>query len=325
MPAANDPQYLPDTPRLSVARTRIVDPQGTPVRLRGVNRSGLEYSPRAIPDEDFAQIAHVWGANVVRLPFNQDWALNGGRGLTADDYLGLLDHAIEHLACHGAYALLDLHWLDARRAFGARRQFVPPLPDPDSPAVWAKLAKRYAANPAVMFDLLNEPHDRTAEDPYPLWRPDGTQYPQEHRRVSIEEWQPWAELLIDTVRADAPETLLFVSGTNWGYDLRGLPVNRPNLVYSTHVYRSKGDDWWGAFGHLAETAPVFVGEFGGGDDDVEWGRYLLDYLEDMEIGWAAWSYSDHPHLVTADARTTPFGEIVRQRLADPTMESWTRS
>ena len=63
----------------------------------------------------------------------------------------------------------------------------------------------------------------------------------------------------------------------------------------------------------------------GVDEDVDWGGYLLDYLEDLEIGWAAWSYSDHPHLVTADARTTPFGELVRQRLADPTMESWNRS
>ena len=68
-----------------------------------------------------------------------------------------------------------------------------------------------------------------------------------------------------------------------------------------------------------------MAEFGGVDEDVEWGGYLLDYLEDLEIGWAAWSYSDHPHLVTADARTTPFGELVRQRLADPTMESWNRS
>ena len=176
-----------------------------------------------------------------------------------------------------------------------------------------------------MFDLLNEPHDRVETDPYPLWRPDGTEYPQDHRRVSAEDWKPWAELLTDTIRAEAPETPLFVSGTNWGYDLRGLPVDRDNIVYATHVYRNKGDDWWGAFGHLAETAPVFVAEFGGVDEDVEWGGYLLDYLEDLEIGWAAWSYSDHPHLVTADARTTPFGELVRQRLADPTMESWNRS
>jgi hypothetical protein len=221
--------------------------------------------------------------------------------------------------------VLDLHWLDARRPFGAHRQFVPPLPDPDTPAVWAKLARRYADFPHVMFDLLNEPHDRLESDPYPLWRPDGTEYPQDHRRVSIDEWKPWAELLIDTIRAEAPETPLFVSGTNWGYDLRGLPVDRDNIVYSAHVYRNKGDDWWGAFGHLAETAPVFVAEFGGVDEDVEWGNFLLNYLEDLEIGWAAWSYSDHPHLVTADARTTPFGELVRQRLADPTMESWNRS
>ncbi|MFM2123559.1 MAG: hypothetical protein RL328_10, partial [Acidobacteriota bacterium] len=41
-----DPRYLPDVLRLRVDGCQLVDPSGAPVRLRGVNRSGLEYNPR---------------------------------------------------------------------------------------------------------------------------------------------------------------------------------------------------------------------------------------------------------------------------------------
>ncbi|MEI9814018.1 MAG: cellulase family glycosylhydrolase [Acidobacteriota bacterium] len=145
-------------------------------------------------------------------------------------------------------------------------------------------------------------------------RPDGSLYPPAHRRVSIEEWQPWAELLIDTVRADAPDTLLFISGVNWGYDLRGFPLRRDGIVYSAHVYPKKDLDWFTAFGHLADTAPVFAGEFGGGGQDLAWGRSLLDYLDDLSLGWTAWSFADHPHLCDRSFTPTRFGELVRDRL-----------
>lgn len=198
--------------------------------LRGVNRSGLEYSRAPIPPEEIDVITRDWRANIVRVPFNQDWVLR------AEGYLDLLDAAIERAAASGAYTLLDLQWLDTEHPFGPDRQFVPSLPNPETAGMWAALARRYGDNPAVLFDLFNEPHDRALDDPYPLYRPDGSMYDAGHRRVSMTEWGPWAEHLVDAVRAEAPETLLFVSGTEWGYDLRGFPLDREGLVYSTHVY-----------------------------------------------------------------------------------------
>jgi len=296
--------------RLAVAGSRIVEPSGRTVLLRGVNRSGLEYSQTPIPQGEIGVITQDWGANVIRLPFNQDWVLN------AEGYLSLLDDVIARAAEGGAYTLLDLQWLDAERPFGPDRQFVAPLPNPDSVRLWTTLARRYRDNPAVLFDLFNEPHDRMWDDPYPLYRPDGSFYPGEHRRVSMTEWAPWAETLIDAIRAEAPETLLFVSGTEWAYDLRGFPLNRENLVYSTHVYRNKGEDWFGAFGFLAGHVPVFAGEFGGAECDVEWGRQLLDYFDELGIGWTAWSFADRPCLVSReDLCPTEFGALVKARLA----------
>src|SRR5437764_612512 len=135
-------------PRLRAQGNRIVNPQGELTLLRGVNRSGLEYSE---PDHDsfvsaagmsgheFRWIAWHWKANVFRIPFNQSWALHGCGDKSAEDYLRDLDRVITWAATSGAYTILDLQCLDTVRNFGPPRQFVPPLPDLDTPRLWATL------------------------------------------------------------------------------------------------------------------------------------------------------------------------------------------
>ena len=220
-----------------------------PVLLRGLNRSGLEYSE---PNQDgFAAAAgislyeiqwmtHQWNANILRIPFNQDWALFGRGGRAGEQYLADLDQVIHWAALHGAYTLLDLQWLSMDRAHGHGNMMVPPLPNPLTPQLWRMLARRYRNEPAVLFDLFNEPHDRLPEDPYPLFRADGSEYHPDHSTVSMTENGSRGRLqLIDIIREENAEALIFVSGTNWAYDLRGFPMERNNLVYSTHVYPGK--------------------------------------------------------------------------------------
>jgi hypothetical protein len=316
-----------DLPRLATAGTRIINTATSePVLLRGLNRSGMEYSD---PDEDgFCSAAGIsrheirhlcreWNANILRIPFNQDWALRGRGERNAEEYLADIDRIIDWDATYGAYTLLDLQWLDADQPFGSLkngdRNFVPPLPDWKSAELWRVLAERYRDEPAVLFDIFNEPHDRLENDTRPMFRPDGSVYPATEQRVTINEWRPWALLLIDTIREVHPEALVFVSGLNWGYDLRGFPLDRANLVYSTHVYPNKGSNWREAFGDLARIAPVFAGEFGGVEKDLDWGRRLLAYFNELAIGWCAWSWSDWPHMMTR-YQPTPFGEIVKGAL-----------
>jgi len=56
---------------------------------------------------------------------------------------------------------------------------------------------------------------------------------------------------------------------------------------------------------------VFAGEFGGGEKDLEWGRQLVGYFDRNQIGWAAWSWVDQPHLTQKDRRNpTAFGNLV---------------
>ncbi len=293
--------------------------------LRGICRSGLEYSPpdaagslanAGITAEDIGEIVMGWGANIVRLPFNQDWAL-ARPDYDPERYLQALDFVIDTAAALGAYTLLDLQWLDAvtprGRTSDGSTNFVAPLPNLLSVEVWRQLAARYAANCAVLYDIFNEPHDQLPGDEVPLLVTSG--------RVSMAEWQLWATCLIEAIRNENSAALIFVSGIDWGYNLRGFPIaGMDNVVYSTHIYRNKGSNWEEAFGFLAEDHAVFAGEWGGGTDDIRWGKKLVQYMRTRNIGWTAWSWKDYPRLLqplpAPDYQATEFGLLVRGALRD---------
>ena len=311
---------------LGTSGNRIISTVGgEPILLRGVNRSGLEYagadeqgflSGASLSRSEIEFIVKEWRCNIIRLPFNQDFVLRGRQGRTGEEYQKAIDQVIYWASLFGAYTLLDLQWLDADRVYGGDRNFVAPLPNIESLELWTTLARRYRNEPAVLYDLFNEPHDRLDDDPFPLNKEDGTTYPPVQKSVTMKEWQPWALKLTQVVRDENPDALVFVAGTNWAYDLRGMPMDMENIVYSTHVYPNKGTNWAGAFGNLSKSRPVFVGEFGGSDTagDLEFVQSLMRYTAELEIGWAAWSWSNEPFLVTRYVPTA-FGEAVRQRLS----------
>jgi endoglucanase len=309
-------------PRLTVEGNRIIEAHSRqPVLLRGVNRSGLEYSSpegagsltkAGLSERDFDEMICEWHVNIIRLPFNQDWVLSR-EGYDAEPYLAALDYAIRSAAQRGAYTLLDLQWLDASTPCGTLRDgtanFVPCLPDVNSIHLWRQLARRYREEPAVLFDIFNEPHHPLADD-----RTTGTP-------VTMDLWQRWAALLIEAIRGEHESALIFVPGVDWAFDLRGHPLKGvKDVVYSTHVYPGKGRDWDRAFGHLCCDVPVFAGEWGGGTEDVEWGRELLAYMGARNMGWTAWSWSDKPRLVerseSGEYRPTEFGLLVKAALED---------
>ncbi|HYT14187.1 MAG TPA: cellulase family glycosylhydrolase [Candidatus Nitrosopolaris sp.] len=333
------------------------------VILRGVNRSGLEYSEPGIDFLNSARITRAdlsemasWGANIVRIPFNQDWALHGRRGHPATEYLDNLDQLIFWLSGLGAYSLLDLQWLDADTSYGTypdgSTNRVAPLPNRDSITVWTLLATRYQNEPAVLYDVFNEPHAPLPDDPNPLARigEDGTLVTV--TTVTMEVWQSWARQLVAAIRRVHNKSLIFVSGIDWGYNLKDMPLRIvaggpevfASLVYSTHVYPGKGPkvatstlpadiptlastdefpNWARAFGRLAATVPVFAGEWGGDDADASpWGEGLAMYMSALGMGWTAWSWVDRPYLRQASLPSglsvpTRFGHLVRHWLAMP--------
>src|SRR5205814_2557013 len=131
----------------------------------------------------------------IRLPFNQDFVLRGRNNRSGEEYQSALDQVVYWGSLFGAYTLLDLQWLDADRMYGGNRNFIAPLPNFDSIELWTKLARRYKDEPAVLYDIYSEPHDRLRDDPFPLNKEDGTTYPAGQCKVTMSEWQPWARTL----------------------------------------------------------------------------------------------------------------------------------
>lgn len=309
-----------------------------PVLLRGVNRSGLEYSePNAsgflaaagITEEEVLEIVAGWRANILRIPFNQDWCLNGRGTHSAEEYLASLDQVIAWASELGAYTIVDLQWLDAETVYGTTihptagrdANHVAPTPNEQTITLWRTLAARYRDETAVIFDLLNEPHNVLEDDPHPLnlISSDGSIAPSNETRLTAREWSNWAALLIANIREIKPEGIIMVGGIDWAFDLAGIQVDAQNVVYSTHIYSNRRRrDWIKALDRNKEI-PIFVGEWGGTEQDLEFGASLVSQMQRLGLGWTAWSWSDFPHLVQAPGAApfvpTAFGALVQSELA----------
>ncbi len=271
---------------LHTVGNKIVDEKDNQVILHGVNLPGMEWDKTGagINEAEIDYICQVWKARIIRLPFNQEWIL------TDQAYNMLFDKIIGWIIKNGAYVLLDLQWQDTSVK-------IPPIPNEQAITMWKLIAERYKNNPAVLYDIHNEAHD-----------------------TSWEAWRRRASEIIEGIRSVHPRALIFVSGLDWAYDLRGWgvqPLPYENIVYSSHPYPFKAEPWaWDKyFGNVANSLPVFIGEFGGEAKDLEWGRQLLRYMEQKRLGWTAWSWSASPFLVGNDRRTpTEFGQLVYNTL-----------
>jgi hypothetical protein len=324
-------------PQLITSGNRILRADDRqPVLLRGLNRSGLEYSEPSeagflaaagLTEDEIREMVLNWRANIIRLPFNQDWVLRGRNGHPAAEYMASLDQAISWAAALGAYTILDLQWLDADTAYGHTRDAnqekkpnrVAPTPDAGTILLWETLSARYKDEPAVVFDLFNEPHDPLDDDflPIHLVDEDGSVTESDAGFVGAEEWGNWAAYLVSRVRRVRPAGLILVGGVDWAFDLRGIRVDAPGIVYSAHIYPNHARHSWDkALGRAGEV-PVFVGEWGGTDADLDFGRTLADRMRLLGLGWTAWSWADYPPLVReprAPYEPTAFGELVRSEL-----------
>jgi endoglucanase len=322
-------------PLLCTSGNRITEAlSGRRTALLGINRSGLEYSEpaengfltaAALSQRDMEEIVRGWRANLIRLPFNQNWAMQGRGSFSAECYRQALDQVISWAAALGAYTLLDLQWLNADTTFGrlsdesANR--VAPLPNKASIELWSTLAERYRDEPAVLFDLFNEPNAPLPDDENPMYfvTNDGGIEMGEPRAFGSSEWNSWASKLAATVHRVHRSALVFVSGMDWGFDLRGVQIDAANVVYSAHVYPGRPRRQWSSrFGRRCSDDPLFIGEWGGNEGDLKWGSGLISYLRKVACGWAAWSWVDLPKLVrnarAGDYTPTEFGNLVRSEL-----------
>jgi hypothetical protein len=307
-----------------VVENRLVDAQDRPIRLLGVNRSGAEYACvqhlgffAGPTDKQAIAAMAAWGINAVRLPLNEDCWL-GINGVPSEysgaRYRAAIRAYVARLHRAGLYVVLDLHWSAPGRARATGQE---PLADLDhSPAFWASVGRTFRADPAIIFDLYNEPFGIS----WRCWR-DGCTLPNGWRAAGMQR-------LINAVRSSGARQPVIAAGLDWGGDLSSWLEYRPHdphnqLVAGLHVYdfRSCIDPscWQRDVGPVARVVAVVTTELGQKACTSAFVKRFMNWADRARMSYLGWTWNPtgcaSPALIRSwDGRPTASGALFRAQL-----------
>ncbi len=322
---------------LKVSGNRLVDPSGKEVWLQGVNIPSLEWNPRGEQVERATIVAiEGWKSNVIRLPVKDDYwfglkdSNDGGAA-----YRKIVDQIITLAANRGVYVVLDLHTYRA--------------PKKEYLDFWKDAAARYKNHPAVLFDLMNEPHGTTWE----VWRDGGfvgkrieadqAAFLSAEEKKKIEGFEsPGMQAMLDAVRSTGAKNIVVVGGLDYAYQLDGIvngfglkDAEGNGIMYSCHIYPWKSG-WQKYLLDAAEKYPILLGEVGADakkmtfmpleqqEDWETWVPDILALIQKHRLNWTGWCF--HPSasprmLLDKDFTPTPFwGQQAKDALSGKQFE-----
>jgi endoglucanase len=265
------------------------------VQLRGVNISALEFVAIGAPSwanrnpwgaqtgdpTPNWQAIKAWKANAVRLPLNEASWLGyscvdrHGNSVNPDpwgNYQATIKQAVSEAVAAGLYVIVDLHWTAPSNLCPLSQD---QLPDADhSIAFWTSLANTFKHNPAVIFDLFNEPYGASNDSPSD-WRmlrdggPLSVFSSDSGHSVLHVNWQAVGmQTLVNTVRATGATNIVMVAGLGGASDIANWLSYRPSdplnqLALSWHAYSGiNTKDASYAAAVIAAGVPVIIGETG---------------------------------------------------------------
>lgn len=284
-------------------------------------------------DSHYAEADLAWlaaqGCNLVRLPFNHRLFHDDPRlGRSRARGFALLDRTMDWAARLGMHVLLDLHAAPGSQAddwnadgtSGEKRFWTDPRCQDEAVALWAELAQRYRAHPALFgYDPLCEPvwEDRGAINAF-------------YRRVQA------------AIRAADPQGVITLEPNLWareGATLDPALFDDPQTIVHGHWYPGdaelaaglSAEELWARVGPSLDAGrtrrPSLLGEFG---MHARWdapSHYalitrLVRLLEEHGVQWCLWSLKDvGPIGLLAPAPDTPWRAFLdRPAIREPLAE-----
>lgn len=347
---AIDPSEVPPKPAKSAKKETKIDAGGTPpqalqvkgnkilradgseIWLQGASVDSLQWSNTG---EDIVNnvigAIDEWKSNVVRLPMvEQRWfGQAGGQTDNGAQYREIIDQCVKAASSRGVYLILDLHRFRA--------------PKEEHVAFWKDAANTYKDNPAVIFELFNEPHDISWE----AWRDGGDVTDKRKSGDTVAENAEkivsfrtvGMQALLDAVRSTGARNLVLAGGLDYAYDASGVikgfalkdKEDVANLAYVAHVYPWKSD-WQGKFLDVAKVHPIVMTEVGCDavrysfipasrhENPYTWAPDMIACIQKNKLHWTAFSFHRScgpPMLMKGDGFVpTPFwGAFVRAALS----------
>jgi hypothetical protein len=282
-----------------------------PITLHGVNRSGTEYGciqgwgiEDGPTDQTSANAIATWGANLVRIPLNEDcWlGINGvNPAYGGSNYISAIQALVREIHTAGMYAELSLMWA-APGSIQATYQ--PGAPDEDhSPAFWASLASTFAGDGSVILAPWGEPtvdascllNGGTCAVPY-----DASYMPATYDTAGMQQ-------AVTVMRQAGYHGVISIPGINYANNLTEWLSHEPSdpdhqLVAEAHIYgnnscgaENNGSCLVSTLNPVAAQVPLLLGETGETYDDSECTgnneQIILDWADSEHVSWAAWTWN----------------------------------
>jgi endoglucanase len=336
--ADEEPQFAKWPKMLRVAGNRLHDTDGKEVWLQGVNVGGLETLPQDDqPVKSVVVAIDEWKANCIRLPIKEEfwWGRSPYQNDGGEAFRKKLDKIITLAANRGAYMVIDLHRYRA--------------PKQEHADFWKEFAAKYKDHPAVLFDILNEPHGIS----WKVWRDGGfvgekegvdeSAFLTDEEKKKNQGFQSVGmQGLVDAVRSTGAKNIIIAGGLFWCNDLSGIVEGYAlddkggnGIMYSWHTYNWH-TGWEKKVLPTAEKYPIFLGEVGADvnkmgfipaeaqEDPHTWVPDMLGFIQKYKINWTGWCF--HPRATPVmisdwDYTPTPYwGAYAKRALAGEKFE-----
>jgi endoglucanase len=284
---------------LSVSDGKLRDSNGAAVQLCGMSTHGIQYFDDFYTENAIKALGaeEGWRADIIRISsyVNEGY----GHGIYLDDieyWRNRIDQLVSYATENNMYAMIDWHMLspgDPNNYLAEAKEF------------WDYMSKKHGNNDNVLFDICNEPNNEGLvswkENDNGVWVTDKTIV--EGKSVDWGMIKNYANEIIPIIRGNGSGNVIIVGTPDWASSPQkviGNELDFENIMYSMHFY---ADSHGSSYRVNVQTAidaglPIFVTEFGtqnsageGPNNEDESDKWL-DFLDDNEISWCNWNYSD---------------------------------
>ena len=262
--------FVAEHGQLQVEGNQIVDQSGEVIQLRGMslywsqwNSDSLQKKNKFYTSGTVKWLRDDWKCTVVRAAMGVEDTLGYAvDSLQETQVTTVADAAIEH----GIYVIIDYHSHLAHENPALAKKF------------FAKMAKRYAGKPNVIYETYNEPR--------------------------TDDWsavKAYHEEVIEVIRQYDKENII-IAGTPFYCQHIDKAANNPlsdsNVAYAVHYYAAKHDFRTQTKSAMDKGIAVFISEYGTvdyngqGDPSVKGSQDWWTFLDENNIGNCNWSLHD---------------------------------